>query len=151
MEDLIRVEEEVSKLLNDLGYDLYSFKYMPRVKTLEIVVDRFDPINLDDIAFVSNKLSEFLDEHDFTNDSYTLDVSSLGIEKPLKISRIDDYVGKYINVHLKNPIKGLNTYEGDFVAFDNEQIFLEYKIKTRTVKVAILKEDIDKARLAIKF
>lgn len=151
MEDLIKVEEELSRLLDSLEYELYSFKYMPRVKTLEVIVDRIEPINLDDITFVSTKISEFLDEHDFTEDSYTLDVSSLGIEKPIKISRIDDYVGKYINVHLKNPINGLNTYEGDFVEFDNEQIVIAYKVKTRTVKVAILKEEIDKARLAIKF
>ena len=60
-------------------------------------------------------------------------------------------VGKYINVHLKNPINGLITYEGDFVEFDNDHIVIAHKVKTRTVKVAILKEEIDKARLAIKF
>ena len=45
---LIKLKEE--------GYDLFSFKYTPRQKTLEIIVDRFEPINLDDITTVICKI-----------------------------------------------------------------------------------------------
>lgn len=151
MENLISLKGQIENLLNTLNYELYSFRYIPKIKVLEIVVDRMEPINLDDITSVSNAISEFLDNHDFTEDAYTLDVSSLGIEKPIKLDRIDEYVGKYINVHIKNPIKGLNSFEGDFVEFNEKEITVAYKDKTRTIKVAIKKEDIDKARLAIKF
>lgn len=151
MEDLNSVKDLIIKRLDDIGYELYSLRYITKTKTLEVVVDRVEPINLDDITNVSNEISEILDLHDFTEDSYTLDVSSLGVEKPIDISKLDLYVGKYINVHLSNPYKGLNTIEGNLVSTNEDSVQIVYKNKTRDVKCDINKKDIDKARLAIKF
>ncbi len=151
MEDLNSVKDLIIKRLDEIGYELYSLRYITKTKTLEVVVDRVEPINLDDITNVSNEISEILDLHDFTEDSYTLDVSSLGVEKPIDISKLDLYVGKYINVHLSNPYKGLNTIEGNLVSTNEDSVQIVYKNKTRDVKCDINKKDIDKARLAIKF
>lgn len=151
MEDINSVKSLITKRLDEIGYELYSLRYIAKTKTLEVVVDRVDPINLDDITNVSNEISLILDLHDFTEDSYTLDVSSLGVEKPIDINKLDLYVGKYVNVHLSNPYKGLNTIEGNLVSTDENNVQIVYKNKTRDVKCDINKKDIDKARLAIKF
>lgn len=151
MEDINSVKSLITKRLDEIGYELYSLRYIAKTKTLEVVVDRVDPINLDDITNVSNEISLILDLHDFTEDSYTLDVSSLGIEKPIDINKLDLYIGKYVNVHLSNPYKGLNTIEGNLVSTDENNVQIVYKNKTRDVKCDINKKDIDKARLAIKF
>lgn len=151
MEDLNTIKVLIEKGLSEIGYDLYSLKYLPRGKTLEIVVDRLEPINLDDITLVSETISKILDEHDFTEDSYTLDVSSLGIEKPIELSKLHLYQGKYVNVHLSDPFKGMNTLEGTLSFIDDENVTIIYKDKTRDVKCDIKRKSIDKARLAIKF
>lgn len=151
MEDINSVKSLITKRLDEIGYELYSLRYIAKTKTLEVVVDRVDPINLDDITNVSNEISLILNLHDFTEDSYTLDVSSLGIEKPIDINKLDLYIGKYVNVHLSNPYKGLNTIEGNLVSTDENNVQIVYKNKTRDVKCDINKKDIDKARLAIKF
>ena len=151
MEEINRVEEGLSEKLKEIGYELYSFKFVPKTRMLEIVVDRDEEINLDDITNVSETISSYLDEHDFTENAYTLDVSSLGVEKPITVEKLDKYVGKYINIHLSKPYKGENILEGTLESCDDENILLVYMDKTRAVKCSIPRKDIDKARLAIKF
>lgn len=151
MEDLSKVRELVEVLIKENGYELSNFNYLPKIKTLEIVVDRDDPISFDDITLISNKISDLLDEHDFTSDAYTLDVSSLGAEKPIKVENLDKYLNKYINIHLSNPYKGMNTLEGDLLEVTENVIVIGYRDKARLIKAKIERKFIDKARLAIKF
>ncbi len=154
--DVDGIKRKIEERLNSLGYRLYSLKYLRDKKgnTLEIIVDRDENINLDDIVSVSDNLSTLLDEIDDNDETpYTLDVSSLGAEKPIEISRLDKYVGKYVNLHLSHPYKGENILEGTISSYDKESntITLTYKIKTRVVNATIKISDIDRARLAIKF
>ncbi len=151
--DLVLIKSEVEKLLDNKGYVLYSLKELNSKKglTLEIIVDRIEPINLDDIVTLSNDISILLDEIDKTETPYTLDVSSLGAEKPIKISDISKYVGKYIAIHITHPFKGLNNLEGDLISVKDDTLSLDYKEKTRTIHATIPLKDIDKCNLAIKF
>ena len=93
----------------------------------------------------------YLDELNPFEKAYTLDISSLGAEKPLKVEKLNDYVGRYVHVHLINPIKGENIYEGDLNNVSGEAITITYRNKTRSIPVEINKENISKIRLAIKF
>lgn len=151
--DLNLIKSKVEEYLGNNGYSLYSIKELNSKKglTLEIIVDRVEPISLDDIIKVSNSISDLLDEIDKSETPYTLDVSSLGAEKPIKIEDISKYVGKYISIHITNPFKGLNNLEGDLVAVDDTNISLDYKEKTRTIHASIPLKDIDRCNLAIKF
>jgi ribosome maturation factor RimP len=54
-------------------------------------------------------------------------------------------------VHLTNPIKGENIYEGDLKEVDDDKIIITYRQKTRSIDLEILKSNIYKIRLAIKF
>ena len=114
-------------------------------------MDRVEPIDMEAIVEVSRVLNAYLDELNPFENSYTLDISSLGAEKPLNKDKLGDYVNRYIHVHLVNPIAGENIYEGTLVGQDEEKITLEYRVKTRTKVVDIQKSNISKIRLAIKF
>ena len=103
------------------------------------------------IVDVTNELNAYLDELNPFEKPYTLDLSSLGAEKPLKVERLSAYVGKYVNVHLINPIKGENIYEGDLKEVSDDKIIITYRQKTRSIDLEILKSNIYKIRLAIKF
>lgn len=153
MIDVSLIKPEISKRLEELNYSLYSIKsFNDKGGTiLEIVVDRDESIDLDDIVKVSNELSTLLDEIIKDDNPYTLDVSSLGAEKPIALEKLDKYVGKYVNLHLSNPYKGENILEGDLSSCNDSEVEITYKIKTRSVKVVIKRKDIDRARLAIKF
>ena len=147
------LEKLVSQKLQEIGYELVSLntRYEQGEKILAIVVDRVEPIDMSAIVEVSHSLNEYLDELNPFEDSYTLDISSLGAEKPLKIEQLDRYVNSYVHVHLVNPIQGENIYEGTLVSLDEEKITLSYRVKTRTKTVDIQKANISKIRLAIKF
>ena len=147
--DLITLKGLIETKLNELGYDLYSLSFAN--ETLSIVVDRSKEIDMDAIVEVTNALNSYLDELNPFEKAYTLDISSLGAEQPLKVEKLDAYVNKYVNVHLINPIKGENIYEGDLINVNDDSIQIQYKNKTRSIVLEIAKSNIYKIRLAIKF
>ena len=139
----------IEKKVNELGYDVYSLSYAQ--DTLSLVVDKEKEIDMEMIVNLTNELNSYLDELNPFEKAYTLDISSLGAEKPLKVEKLDAYVGKFVNVHLVNPIKGENIYEGDLINVNDESITITYRNKTRSINLDIAKSNIYKIRLAIKF
>ena len=147
--DLNTLKQLLSAKVSEEGYELVSLSFAS--ETLSIVVDRTKDIDMDAIVSLTNVLNSYLDELNPFEKAYTLDVSSLGAEKPLKVEKLNDYVGRFVHVHLINPIKGENIYEGDLTSVNDSSIFLTYRNKTRSIPVEITKENISKIRLAIKF
>ncbi len=153
----MEVEKKIKELLvepiSDLGYELakISLRSSKQGLTLEISIDRDDPISLDDIVVVSGKINEILDASDPIDAPYTLDVSSLGAEKPISVDKLGHYVGKYVNIHITHPINGKNIIEGDLLEYGKDKTTISFKEKTRIKKVEIPTATIDKVRLAIKF
>ncbi len=149
----MELENQIRAKVESLGYELVSLstKVEKGDKILSVVIDRVEPIDMNSIVEVSRELNALLDEINPFEDAYTLDVSSLGAEKPLNKDKLEEYVGRYIHVHLINPIQGENIYEGDLVHVDSENITLSYRVKTRVKTVDITKANISKIRLAIKF
>lgn len=148
--------EQIKLIINDYlkqkEYSLYSFRLVNgKNKTLEIVIDREEPINLDDITVISNELSKLLESHEFCEDSYILDISSLGAEKPIKLENLDKYLGKYVNIHTTHPFKGLSYVEGTIESIDDENVCVVFFIKGKKTKAVLERKYLDKARLAIKF
>ena len=151
--DLQILKPQLEKRINELGYDLVSLSSKKEKGDLvvSIVVDKVDPIDMNEIVSLSEKLSAYMDEIDNSETPYLLDISSLGAEKPLKVESLKDYVGRYVNVHVNNAINGENIFEGEMVEVSDDSITVSYRIKTRVNKVVILLSNIYKIRLAIKF
>ena len=151
--DLKSLKPQLEKRINELGYDLVSLTSKKEKGDLvvSVVVDKVDPIDMNEIVSLSEKLSAYMDEIDNSETPYLLDISSLGAEKPLKVSDLKKYAGRYVNVHVNNAINGENIFEGDMVEVTDDSITVSYRIKTRVHKVVILLSNIYKIRLAIKF
>ena len=151
--ELNQLKSLIANKLETLGYELVelSFSRNNGQDVLSIVVDKEQEIDMNMIVDLTNELNAYLDELNPFEKPYTLDLSSLGAEKPLKVEKLSAYVGKYINVHLVNPIKGENIYEGDLKEVNDDKIIIVYRQKTRSYELEILKSNIYKIRLAIKF
>ena len=81
-----------------------------------------------------------------------MEVSSPGAERPLK--KEADYqraVGEYIHVSLYQPIDGEKQFEGFLQSFNENQLVMKTRIKTREKERTIDRKNIAKARLAIQF
>ena len=151
--DLMSLKPQLESKVNELGYELVSLSSKKEKSdlVLSIVVDKVNPIDMNEIVSLSEKLSSYLDEIDSSDIPYLLDISSLGAEKPLKVESLKDYVGRYVNVHVTNAVDGENIFEGELKEVTSDSITVEYRVKTRVKKVVILQSNIYKIRLAIKF
>ena len=148
------VKNLIEKPLKALGYTEVDVKFVREFGTnyLRVMVDKDDEaIDLDEIVKVNDIVSPILDEADLIKSNYVLDITTFGAEKPIDVARLQKYVGKYINIHLTNPYKGLNIIEGTLESVDNDKVVISYKEKTRVIKCEVVRNTIDKARLAIKF
>ena len=96
-----RVTELAGPLIASLGLELVDceFKREGRAMVLRLFVDREGGVALDDCATVSRELSEILDVEDFITAEYTLEVSSPGLNRPLKkAADYQRYQGRMIKI-----------------------------------------------------
>ena len=148
------VKNLIEKPIKALGYSEVEVKFVREFGTnyLRVMVDKNDEvIDLDEIVKVNDVVSPLLDEADLIKTNYVLDVTTFGAEKPIDVSKLEKYVGRYINIHLTHPFKGLNIIEGTLESATNDLVVMSYKEKTRVIKCEIARNTVDKARLAIKF
>jgi ribosome maturation factor RimP len=85
--DLVsRVTDIAGALVASLGLELVEIEYKKegRAMVLRLFVDREGGVTLDDCAAVSRELSEVLDVEDVIPGHYTLEVSSPGLNRPLR-------------------------------------------------------------------
>ena len=89
--DLEDISNRTIKILEDLGLRLYDISYNQVSGTLRVFIDRErGAITVKDCRGVSNLISKELENSDSFNFRYTLEVSSPGIQRPLK--RPEHYV-----------------------------------------------------------
>lgn len=148
-----RVRTLLEKPLEGIGYELVEVKLFRDKSglTLSLTVDRDEPISLDDIVKVSDLVNPILDEADPIQGAYTLDISSLGAEKPIKLDALEKYAGKYVNIHLSHPYEGKNILEGTLLEANADSLTLVVKEKAKKKEIKIERKYVDKARLAIEF
>ncbi|HTY09200.1 MAG TPA: ribosome maturation factor RimP [Candidatus Edwardsbacteria bacterium] len=109
-----RIGELARPVLAELGLELFDLEYQPRGGLLRIVIDRpAAAVSIDDCALASERLSERLDAADPIPHGYRLEVSSPGLDRPLR--REDDYRrfrGRLAHLVLAQPVDGRNDVTG---------------------------------------
>ena len=101
----------IEKPVKALGYSEVDVKFVREFGTnyLRVMVDKDDEaIDLDQIMKVNDVVSPILDEADLIKSNYVLDVTTFGAEKQIDVTKLEKYVGKYVNIHLSHPYKGSN-------------------------------------------
>jgi len=145
------VEEIVKPITDDENIELVDveFKKEGPIRYLRIFIDKEGGISLDDCQLVSKQISAKLDELDSIEESYFLEVSSPGLDRPLKKeSDFIKYEGKIVELKLYKPIEGSKRIEGELIGLFDGKI----SIKFEDDKVLeIEKEQVALTRLAIKF
>jgi len=121
------VEALVRPVVESSGLELWdaSFRGEGGRSILRVSVDRDRGVDLDTIAEVSERLSRRLDLEDFGPRGYTLEVSSPGLERPLRTPRhFERSVGRRVKVKTTEPIDGSKVHEGALVSADAEAIVI---------------------------
>jgi ribosome maturation factor RimP len=108
-------------------------------RVLRVTVDREGGVDLDTIAVVSERLSRRLDLDGFTPGPYTLEVSSPGVERPLR-GPLDfaKRVGEKVKVKVTEPVEGARTLTGTIVGADDDGVRLATEAGERTVAFGLI-------------
>ncbi len=138
--------DKITPIVNKLNFELEEviLKSAGKNTIVQVLVDKDSGITLDEVANLSTKLSDFFDENSLMGDkTYTLDVGSPGIDRPLtKLRHWKKNLGRLVKVHSKT-----NVFEGRIKAVEELQVQLEIKGKLQTFQYP----DIDKAIIQVEF
>lgn len=138
--------DKITPIVNKLNFELEEviLKSAGKNTIVQVLVDKDSGISLDEVANLSTKLSDFFDENSLMGDkTYTLDVGSPGIDRPLtKLRHWKKNLGRLVKVHSKT-----NVFEGRIKSVEELQVQLEIKGKLQTFQYP----DIDKAIIQVEF
>lgn len=116
---------------------------------LRVYIDKEGGVNIDDCERVSRALEAKLDEHDPIEQAYILEVSSPGIDRPLKKDAdFVKYQGEIIDVKLYKAQNGSKQYQGKLLGLENGVLSIEEEDGT---VVTFEQKDLASVRLAVIF
>lgn len=130
------ITELIEPILKDTDITLVDVEYV-REKDwyLRIFIDKPDGVEIDDCQLVSEKLTAVLDEKDPIQDKYFLEVSSPGIDRPLKKDKdfVDAY-GSKVDISFYAPWENMKLLVAVLVGHDDEFVEVRKIIKGREFK-----------------
>lgn len=161
-----KVNELILPTLTSLGYELVRVLLLGgNKKVLQIMIERIDsvPITINDCEIVSREVSRLLDVNDVVQGTYSLEVSSVGPNRPLvKKEDFLKFKGKEAFVETKNAIKIEHNaeyrfqkrFKGIIDSFEDDIIFMSMspeenldKKSSSVYKVCVPYDEILKAHL----
>ncbi len=123
----ILVEKLVNEIIDGTSLELVDVEYVKeRDWYLRVYLAKEGGIGVEDCQWVSERLEKKLDELDPIKDSYFLEVSSPGLDRPLKKEKdFARHLGDKVEVHTFAPVNGRKTLVGTLLAADDGGISLE--------------------------
>ncbi len=145
-----RAEALLTPIVDANGFELVDVEYVKEAGEwyLRGYIDKPGGITVNDCEAVSRIFSEKLDEEDFIDGSYIMEISSPGLDRPLKKEK--DYVrsmGKLVEIRTYRPIEKQKEFCGILTAYDSNSVTIEEDGSPRTFD----KKEIALIRLAIEF
>ncbi|HIV16885.1 MAG TPA: ribosome maturation factor RimP [Candidatus Alectryocaccobium stercorigallinarum] len=145
-----RAEKLILPIIEENGFELVDVEYVKEGSDwyLRAYIDKPGGININDCELVSRAFSDRLDEEDFIEDAYILEVSSPGLGRPIKKQKdFKRNLGKEIEFKSYKSINGKKEFSGVLEQFDEETFTVRtdngepavYKIKD----MAIIKEAVE--------
>ena len=146
-----KAEEMILPIVEANGFELVDVEYVKEGGNwyLRAYIDKEGGITVDDCENVSRAFSDRLDEDDFIEDAYILEVSSPGLGRPLKKEK--DYrrsMGKELEIRTYRAVDRCREFYGVLTAYDDDSVTIEEEDGTLRT---FAKADIALIRLAFDF
>ncbi|HVY54671.1 MAG TPA: ribosome maturation factor RimP [Thermodesulfobacteriota bacterium] len=147
---LFNVRELLEPILAGKNLELFDIEFKGQGKNgvLRVFIDREEGVTIDDCALVSRELGTLLDIHDMIPGSYTLEVSSPGLTRPLR--KPEDFLrfkGKKVKIKTSRDIEKRKSFIGRLLDFRDGLVTVETEGGSFTIPYA----DIEKANLELDF
>lgn len=148
--DIISKVNEIAQISADkLGYEIVDveFKNGSKHDLISIYIYKKEGIDLDDCSIMSREIEKGLDKIDLIKNPYYLEVSSPGLDRPIKSEA--DYnrnMGNEVEVKLYAPLNGKKSIEGLLKGYTDSDVILgtnegdiEIPIKTISLMKQLIK------------
>ncbi len=147
-----KLQEIVATPLADLGIEVSDIELVGGL--LRVTVERFDgtSIDIDAIAEASRIVSRELDVHDPIPGRYTLEVSSPGLERPLRIpAHFSRAVGQQVSIRTKPGVDGERRVSGLLTSANDSGIVVTTATEEGPVAHTLGYADIERARTVFEW
>jgi ribosome maturation factor RimP len=148
-----RVSALILPIVTDLGLELYDVEYQGGI--LRVVVDTPtggpSGVNMESIALITRLISREFDHSDPVPGHYTLEVTSPGLERSLRVPRhFIREVGKVVAIRLTAAVNGVRRAQGVLLSADDNNIVVRLNDKSLT-EMTIGYDMIDRARTVFEW
>ena len=146
-----KTEEILLPIIERNGFELVDVEYVKEGGNwyLRAYIDKPGGINVDDCEMVSRELSDILDEKDFIDEAYILEVSSPGLGRPLKKEK--DFarsIGEEVEIRTYRAVERQKEFVGILKRYDGETVTIAYEDDSEQT---FDRSDIALIRLALDF
>lgn len=148
------IEQKTEELLKPIaeanGVSIYDVEYVKEAGEwyLRAYIDKPEGVNINDCVNVNHALSDALDEEDFIEEAYTLEVSSPGLGRTLKKDRhFANSIGMDVEFKLYKPVDGTKEFSGVLKAFDADTVTVTINDQDKT----FTRKEISVIKLALDF
>lgn len=145
------LNEIVQPIADSMNVELVDLEFIKEAGNwyLRVYIDKEGGVFINDCEEVSHAISDELDEKDPIEQSYILEVSSPGLDRPLKKQKdFDRNKGQTVEVKLFKPINGEKLFEGILVGLIDNKVLIESE---NHEKLEFSMEDVALVKLAVKF
>lgn len=151
VKDIIKkVTEYTMPIIEENNFELVEVEFVKEGANhyLRLYVDKEGGFSIQDCEKVSRYLEKKLEEDDFIEKAYILEVSSPGIDRILKKdSEYVKYKGKIVDVKLYKPIDKVKEFQGELIGLIDDQIVINEDGK----ELKFDRKDVAVCRLAVIF
>ena len=120
-----RTEGLLKPIAERLGLEIVDVEFVKEAGNyyLRAYLDKEGGITIDDCEAASRALSDELDREDFISESYILEVSSPGLDRPLKKDKdFDRSIGRDVEIRLFKADDGVKEYRGSLKEYDKDTV-----------------------------
>lgn len=145
-ENIAKISEEI---VQKLGFFLIevAFRGDQRKRIIEVFVDGEKNVSADDLADISREISKIIEEQDLIKEPYRLDVSTPGVDRPLKyLKQFPKHINRNFDLTFKT-VDGERNIKAKLVGIEGEELIFNYDKKDLIIEF----KNITKAKVLISF
>lgn len=146
-----KTQELLIPITEAAGVEIYDVEYVKEGSDfyLRCYIDKEGGVNIQDCETVSRALSDRLDQEDYIEDAYILEVSSPGLGRTLKKDKhLEKSIGEQVELKTFKAVNGTKDFEGTLNRFDHETVTLAMEDGS---EVVFQRKDIAVIKLALDF
>ena len=128
-----KTEEILIPIVEEYGFELVDVEYVKEGSNwyLRAYIDKPGGITVNDCEAVSRKLSDILDEKDYIDDAYILEVSSPGLGRPLKKEKdFKRSLGEEVEIRTYRMVEKQKEFTGILKDYDETTVTIELDYET---------------------